>query len=95
MIHTEYVAHLKKIIHPEEQAPFEMRPLSLYSDPSSPSCRAVKVFLDIMQHPYSLHEISLAKKEHKSESFININPQGKLPTLLFGDVPLNESSSIL
>ncbi len=93
-IHTEYVAHLKKILHPEDKA-FDMLPMTLYYSSASPPSRAVRAFLDMTQQPYSLHEVDLGKRENRSEAFLSMNPQGSVPVLMFGETALTESCAIL
>ena len=43
---------------------------------------------------YENQNVDLRAKEHKSETFLNINPNGKVPALKDGDVTLFESMAI-
>lgn len=44
--------------------------------------------------PYTLKEIDMRNKEHKSPEFLKINPNGKVPAMVDGDVTLFESMAI-
>lgn len=44
--------------------------------------------------PFTLKEVDMRNKEHKSPEFLKINPMGKVPALVDGDVTLFESMAI-
>lgn len=44
--------------------------------------------------PYENKNLDMKTKEHKSEAFLKINPNGKIPALVDGDVTLFESMAI-
>jgi glutathione S-transferase len=44
--------------------------------------------------PYTLKEVDMRAKEHKSPEFLKINPNGKIPALVDGDLKLFESMAI-
>lgn len=46
------------------------------------------------QVPYENKPVNLMGKEHKSETFLKINPNGKVPAMVDGDVTLFESMAI-
>ncbi len=61
-----------------------------------PFTRAANVvwMLEELGVPYELRFVDIMKGEHKSADFRKINPMGKLPTLVDGDVVLTESAAI-
>ncbi len=44
--------------------------------------------------PYTLKDVDMRNKEHKSPEFLKINPNGKVPVIVDGDVTLFESMAI-
>ena len=62
----------------------------------NPQSRAViaKWMLDECSVPYEIVPIDFTKREHKTPEFLKINPAGKLPALLDGDVKVFESAAI-
>ncbi|WP_438003258.1 glutathione S-transferase family protein [Sorangium sp. So ce321] len=67
--------------------------MKLYFNPQS---RAVitKWMLDECGATYELAPISFEKQEHKAPAFLKINPAGKLPALVDGDVRVFENAAI-
>ncbi|KYF50622.1 glutathione S-transferase [Sorangium cellulosum] len=53
-----------------------------------------KWMLDECGATYELVPISFEKREHKSPEFLKINPAGKLPALVDGDVRIFENAAI-
>lgn len=45
--------------------------------------------------PYELVRVDLEKGEQRSEAYLRINPHGRVPTLVAGDLVLFESAAIL
>ena len=69
--------------------------MKLYTNPVSPNCRkpvAVAKHLGIELEEVN---IDLFKGEQKSPDFVAINPNGKVPVLVDGDVILWESNAIM
>jgi glutathione S-transferase len=62
----------------------------------NPQSRAViaKWMLDECGVPYEIVPIDFTKREHKTPEFLKINPAGKLPALVDGDVKVFESAAI-
>ncbi len=44
---------------------------------------------------YDVHLLSAARKEHKSDAYLAINPRGTVPTVKDGDATLSQSVAIL
>ncbi len=67
--------------------------IKLYGSPRSSAGRCVWV-LEEAGIVYSLQEVDMKNKEHKSEAYLKINPMGKVPAMVDGDVILFESMAI-
>ena len=67
--------------------------LAVYGFPNSRSLRAVWA-LEEAGAQYTYHKIELMQGEGRSPSFIEINPGGKVPALVDGDLTLTESAAI-
>lgn len=74
------------------------RPLiDLYSAPS-PNGHKASIMLEEIGMPYTLHEISFARKEQKEPWFLAMNPNGRVPVIVDrskGDHVVFESCAIL
>lgn len=68
--------------------------IKLYDFKSSPNCQRVKVVLEEKKLPYETIPIDLRGKEQKRPEYLKINPYGKVPSLVDGDVVLYESCII-
>ena len=67
--------------------------MKLYFNPQSRAVIA-KWMLDECGVQYDIVPIDFTKREHKTPEFLKINPAGKLPALLDGDVKVFESAAI-
>lgn len=67
--------------------------MKLYYNPQSRATIA-KWMLDECQADYELVHIDFQKREHKTPEFLKINPAGKLPALVDGDVRVFECPAI-
>lgn len=67
--------------------------ITLYGSPRSSAGRCVWA-LEETGTPYTLKEVDMRNKEHKSPEFLKINPNGKVPAMVDGDVTLFESMAI-
>ncbi len=67
--------------------------ISLYGSPRSSAGRCFWC-LEEVGVPYQCVAIDMKNKEHKSASFLKINPNGKVPVLVDGDMQLFESMAI-
>jgi GST-like protein len=74
--------------------------LQLYSG-TTPNGVKISIALEEIGLPYEAHRIDLGKDEQKSEPFLSLNPNGKIPAILDPDGPggkplaLFESGAIL
>ncbi len=67
--------------------------LRLFHARRSRSFRALWM-LEELAIPYQIDYLDLGKGEQKAPGFLAINPSGKVPTLLDGDVVISESGAI-
>jgi glutathione S-transferase len=71
-----------------------MSMLTLYLSPGS-SSMAVHIALHEIGVPFETHVVSLARKEHRAPAYLELNSEGKVPTLLIDGRPLTEVAAIL
>jgi len=69
--------------------------MKLYHFPSSPNSRRVLAVAYHLGITLDLEEVDLPKGEHLRPSFIKLNPNHKIPTLVDADFVLWESSAIM
>ncbi len=67
--------------------------ITLYGSPRTSAGRCIWT-LEEVGTPYTLKEVDLRNKEHKSPDYLKINPNGKVPAMVDGDVTLFESMAI-
>ncbi len=67
--------------------------ITLYGSPRSSAGRCLWT-LEEAGVQYQLKEVDMRTKEHKSPGFLEINPNGKVPALVDGDLKLFESMAI-
>lgn len=67
----------------------------IYSHPYSQHSRRVISLLEEVGIEYESHIVDLLKGEHLSESYLSINPNHQVPTLIDGNVKIHESNAIL
>jgi glutathione S-transferase len=70
-----------------------MADLALYHAAPSRSSIA-RWMLEETGEPYDIHLLSLAKGEQLTPDFLAINPMGKVPALLHGEVVITEAAAI-
>jgi glutathione S-transferase len=69
--------------------------LTLYHKPGSCSL-ASHIVLEESGEPYALQPVDLAAGDQRTEAFLKINPQGRVPVLILDDgEPLVENTAIL
>ena len=69
--------------------------LELFEFPPSGNCHKIRLMLSFLGLPYESRVLNAAAREHKSESFLKLNPFGQVPVLKDGDVVLRDSQAIL
>lgn len=68
--------------------------MRVYSYPHSPSCRKVLLTMRHAGADAALVSVDLARGEQSSEGYLAVNPNGKVPALVDGDLVLWESNAI-
>ncbi len=69
--------------------------LQLYTHPLSQPSRAVEWLLKSNNIQYEPKMVDLVTGQHRTEAFLKINPNGRIPVLVDGDFILYESNSIM
>jgi glutathione S-transferase len=67
--------------------------ITLYGSAKSSAGRCIWA-LEEAGVPFTLKEVDMRNKEHKSAEFLKINPMGKIPALVDGDLNVFESMAI-
>jgi glutathione S-transferase len=50
--------------------------------------------LEEVGEPYELHVLNLKRGDHRSAEYLQLNPMGKVPTLVHGDAVITEAAAI-
>ena len=69
------------------------RSITFFHNPLS-RARTVHWMLEEVGAPYDVHVLDFAKREHKTPSFLAVNPMGKVPTIVHDGVVITESAAI-
>ena len=69
--------------------------LHFYHHPQSPYSRKVFLLLEEAQRPFDLRVVALERGEHRQGGYLAMNPQGRVPAVVDGDVQVSESNAIL
>ena len=69
--------------------------LALYSTPLSANGRKALVVARHLELDFELHDVNVYRGEGRQPAYLAINPHGKVPTLVDGDLVLWESNAIL
>jgi glutathione S-transferase len=69
--------------------------MKLYTHPMSTFSRRVR--MQLLEKGIAIDEVTvdMAKREHKGEAYLALNPYGRVPTLVDGDFVVFESSAIM
>ncbi|HLP70144.1 MAG TPA: glutathione S-transferase N-terminal domain-containing protein, partial [Rhizobium sp.] len=69
--------------------------MRLYYHPLSGHAHRARLFLSLLGIPHELQYVDLAKREHKAETFLAINPFGQVPALDDDGTIICDSNAIL
>lgn len=69
--------------------------ITFYAGSGSPYAWRVWLALEHKQLPYELKMLSFSNREHRAPEYLAINPRGKVPALVDGDLSLYESAAIV
>ena len=69
--------------------------LEVYLDPCTVNSRKVLAGLDLLGTQYHLNNVNYFAQEHKSDTYLKINPMGTVPAAVDGDCSIFESNAIL
>lgn len=69
--------------------------MKLYGFPGSPNTWKVRALADHIGVPVELQIVDLTKGEQKSPAYLAINPTGRTPSLVDGELKLFESTAIM
>jgi glutathione S-transferase len=69
--------------------------LHLYGDTRATCTQKVLILLEELSVKYSFEPIDILKGEHKTPEFLELQPFGVIPAMIYGDRTLFESRSIL
>ncbi|WP_394840875.1 glutathione S-transferase family protein [Pendulispora brunnea] len=68
--------------------------MDFYTNPLSPNCRKVDAVAKQLGIDLNVKLIDIRKGENREPAYLAINPNGKIPTLVDGDLTLWESNAI-
>lgn len=72
-----------------------MSTLKLYRHPLSGHSHRAELLLSLLGVDAEIIDVDLMKGEHKSESFLKMNPAGQVPVLVDNGTVVNDSNAIL
>jgi glutathione S-transferase len=71
----------------------EARKITLFHSPNTRSTGAV-ILLEELQAPYELHVLNMQTGEQRQPAYLAVNPMGKVPAILHGDVLVTEQVAV-
>jgi glutathione S-transferase len=70
-----------------------LQPITLFHSPHSRSSGALTL-LEELKAPYQLHVLNMKAGEQRQDAYLAVNPMGKVPAILHGDVLITEQVAI-
>ena len=67
--------------------------ITLFHSPQTRSCGALAL-LEELRAPYTLHALNMKAGEQRQSAYLSLNPMGKVPAILHGDVLITEQVAI-
>ena len=77
------------------QFPSDRAPIKLYRHPKSGHCHRVELMMALIELPYELVELNLAKRAHKAPDYLKLSPLGQVPAIDDNGVILCDSNAII
>lgn len=68
--------------------------MRFYTHPASPNCRKVDAVAKQLGIPLEVHQVDILRGGARAPELLALNPNGKVPVLVDGDVTLWESNAI-
>ena len=68
--------------------------MKLYNSPGSPNALRTRAVIHELDLPVEIVDVNIAKGENRSPEYLAINPNGKVPTFVDGDLVIWESRAI-
>jgi glutathione S-transferase len=69
--------------------------ITLYEFAFSGNCHKVRLMMSLLNIDYKSIPVNANEKEHKSETFLKMNPFGQVPVLTDGDATIRDSQAVL
>lgn len=70
-------------------------PYVLYGDPMSGNAYKTALMLSLTDTPFEFREVLLRNGDHQKPEFLKLNPLGKVPVLVHGDLVIRQSADTL
>jgi len=71
-----------------------MAPIDIYGMQLSAPCRIVEMTAECLGVEYNFKQTDLMKGEHMTPEFLKMNPEHNIPTVVDGDLNMNESRAV-
>jgi glutathione S-transferase len=91
MDEAEYIWHDQR--GPKETVMPATQSITLFHSPQTRSTGALAL-LEELKAPYKLHALNMKAGEQRESAYLSLNPMGKVPAILHGDVLITEQVAI-